>query len=113
MCYVSSLKIKKAQLETSTAIEIVADLDAREDYEILEQYVEPTVELILVLLFEEEPGNVTFIGSQLRGKMRDDIVTLIRKYANKFAFSADDMPRVDLSIMTHELHIDPRAKVVK
>ena len=45
--------------------------------------------------------------------MRDNIVTLFRKYANVFTFSANDIPRVNLNVINHKLHIDLKTNAVK
>ena len=53
------------------------------------------------------------IGISLSGTLREDLIHLLREYANIFAWSASDMPRLDESVALHHLDVDPNREPVK
>ena len=46
-------------------------------------------------------------------EVRINMVTLLRENADVFAFSADEMPRIDPAMMVHRLNVDSAVRPVK
>ncbi|KAL5541827.1 hypothetical protein UlMin_009537 [Ulmus minor] len=87
------------------------ELDPREP--VAEQYGEPVEELIEVPLFDDEPGKTCKIGSALTGQFKEDLITFLREHRDVFAWSHEDMPGINPSIIVHCLNIDLNFKSVK
>ena len=62
---------------------------------------EPTEVLENVLLQEDDPEKFTRIGTGIKEKAREDLIQFLRKSINVFAWSHDDMPGIDPSVITH------------
>ena len=73
---------------------------------------EPTEVLEDVLLQEDDPEKFTRIGTGMKEKARKDLIQFLRKSIDVFAWSHDDMPRIDLSVITHRLNVYPFFKPV-
>ena len=63
---------------------------------------------------EIEPGSQkpVFIRSQLMAQEREQLVALLQKYRNVFAWTYDEMPGLDLGLVVHSLNVDPGIKPV-
>ena len=73
---------------------------------------EPTEVLENVLFQEDDPEKVTRIGTCIKEKAREDLIQFLRKSINVFTWSHDDMPGIDLSVITHRLNVYPFFKPV-
>ena len=62
---------------------------------------EPTEVLEDVLLQEDDPEKFTKIGTGTKEKTKQDLVQFLRKSIDVFAWSHEDMPRIDPSVITH------------
>jgi len=63
-----------------------------------------------------EEGNLekfTKIGTSMEEKTKKDLVLFLRKSINVFAWSHKDMPRIDPSVITHQLNMYPSSKPVR
>ncbi|KAL5576345.1 hypothetical protein UlMin_018044 [Ulmus minor] len=87
------------------------ELDPREP--VAEQHGEPVEELTEVLLFDDEPEKTCKIGSALTGQFKEDLIIFLREHRDVFAWSHEDMPGIDPSVIVHRLNIDPNFKPVK
>ena len=74
---------------------------------------EPTEVLENVLLQEDDPEKFTRIGTGIKEKAREDLIQFLRKSIDVFAWSHDDMPRIDPSVVTHQLNVYPFFKPVR
>ena len=74
--------------------------------------VEPTEALEDIFLDEDDPGKSTRIGADLEGKIKKDLTRFLRENIDVFAWSHEDMPGIDLSVITHCLNIYPFSKPV-
>jgi len=64
--------------------------------------------------FEMEIGGKTFkLGKTLDDETRDQIVRVISKHLDAFAWSASDMPGIDPDFLSHHLAMDPQVKPVR
>ena len=61
----------------------------------------PTEVLEDILLQENDPEKFTRIGTSMKEKMREDLIQFLRKSIDVFAWSHDDMPGIDPSVITH------------
>ena len=74
--------------------------------------VEPTEALEDVLL-QEDPEKFTRIGTSMKEKARKDLIKFLRKSIDVFAWSHDDMPGIDPSVITHRLNVYPFFKPIR
>ena len=74
---------------------------------------EPTEVLEDVLLQENDPEKFTRIGTSMKEKAKKDLVQFLRKSIDVFAWSHDDMPRIDPNVITHRLNVHPYSKPVR
>ena len=74
---------------------------------------EPIKVLENVLLQEDDPKKFTRIGTGIKEKAREDLIQFLRKSIDVFAWSHDDMPGIDPSVITHRLNVYPFFKPVR
>ena len=74
---------------------------------------EPTEALENVLLQEYDLEKFTRIGTGIKEKAREDLIQFLRKSIDVFAWSHDDMPGIDPSVITHRLNVYPFFKPVR
>jgi hypothetical protein len=115
-CYESSLKIRKRprpeeqrQKEHSNNMMEAADLDPREEFH--EERVSPIDELEEVQIGNEE-HQITKLRVNMQPQERMEILKILKKNVDLFAWHPKDMPGIDESIITHKLAISPKAKPV-
>jgi hypothetical protein len=53
------------------------------------------------------------IGSQLSQPVKEDLVEFFRHNSDVFAWSHEDMPRINPSVIVHKLNVDPNHRPVK
>ena len=73
---------------------------------------EPTEALEDIPLDEDDPRKSTIIGADLEGKIKKDLICFLRKNIDVFAWSHEDMPGIDPSVITHRLNVHPSSKSV-
>jgi len=56
--------------------------------------------------------NPVFIRSQLAAQEKEQLVTLLQKYMDVFAWTYDKMPGLDPGLVVHSLNVDPGIKPV-
>ena len=74
---------------------------------------EPTEALADISLDESNPERCTRVGVDLEGKIKEDLVQFLKKNIDVFAWSHEDMPGIDPSIITHRLNVCPSFKPVR
>ena len=75
--------------------------------------LEPTEVLEDIPLDENDPEKSTKIGADWEEKIKKDLIRFLRENIDVFAWSHEDMPGIDLSIITHRLNIYPSSKPVR
>ena len=63
-----------------------------------------------------EEGNLekfTRIGTSMKEKTKQDLVQFLIKSIDVFAWSHEDMPGIDPSVITHRLNVHPSSKPVR
>jgi BarA-like signal transduction histidine kinase len=74
---------------------------------------EPTEELEEVVLMEGDEKKTTRIGTSMTKEIRDLIVRFLRKNADVFAWSYNDMPGISTKVIAHNLNVNPSISPVK
>ena len=74
---------------------------------------EPTKLLEDIPLDVNNPKKYIRVGANMEGKIKQDIVQFLKKNIDVFAWSHEDMPGIDLSVITHRLNIYPSSKLVR
>ena len=64
-------------------------------------------------LEEGNPEKFTRIGISMKEKTKQDLVQFLRKSINVFAWSHEDMPGINPSVITHRLNVHPSSKPVR
>lgn len=60
-----------------------------------------------------DSGKKFHIGSQLPQPIKEDLVAFLRRNKDVFAWSHEDMPGIDPSVIVHKLNVDPNYRPVK
>ena len=74
---------------------------------------EPTEVLANISLDESNPKRCTRVGVDLEGKIKEDLVQFLKKNIDVFAWSHEDMPGIDPSVITHRLNVCPSFKPIR
>ena len=74
--------------------------------------VEPIEVLEEIPLEENNPEKLTRIGLSREKKTKQDLVQFLKKSTDVFAWSHEDMPSIDPSVITHRLNVYPSSKPV-
>uniref|UniRef100_A0A2N9HZF6 Uncharacterized protein n=1 Tax=Fagus sylvatica TaxID=28930 RepID=A0A2N9HZF6_FAGSY len=98
-CYLASLE-SGGQNQTMTI----------EEQKIL---VKPSGELDTIELEDGRPERTTKIGADLPPKMKESLVQFLKDNKDVFAWSHEDMPGINPSIISHKLNVDPSLRPIK
>ena len=74
---------------------------------------EPIKVLEDIPLDENDPKKSTRIGADLEEKIKKDLIQFLKENIDVFAWSHEDMPGIDPSVITHRLNIYPSSKPVR
>ena len=69
-------------------------------------------ELESIEVDDQHPESTVQIGSQLPGSLQDQLIGFLKEHKDVFAWSHEDMPGIDPSIIVHRLNVDPTHKPV-
>ena len=75
--------------------------------------VEPIEALEDISLDENNPKRYTRVGTDLEEKIKKDLVRFLKKNIDVFAWSHEDMPGINPSVITHRLNISPSFKPMR
>ncbi|VFQ92709.1 unnamed protein product [Cuscuta campestris] len=75
--------------------------------------LEPGDETEQIVLREAFPERMVRIGRDLPGGLRDEIISVLREYADIFAWSVADMPGTERSVICHRLAVMEGSRPVK
>ena len=70
---------------------------------------EPVEELEEVSLNESKPERTTKMGTLASPLIRQDLVAFLRMNQDVFAWSHEDMPGIDPSVIVHRLNVDRKS----
>ena len=68
---------------------------------------EPVKRLEEILLDDSKPSQTTKIGTLASPTVRQALMTFLRDNRDVFAWSHEDMPGIDPSVMVHRLNVSP------
>ena len=74
---------------------------------------ETTKALEKISLDENNLERCTMVGADLEEKTKHDLVRFLKKSTVVFAWSHEDMPSIDPSVITHCLNVYPSSKPVQ
>ena len=66
-----------------------------------------------ILLQEDDLEKFTRIGASIKEKAKKYLVQFLKKDTDMFAWSHDDMPGIDPSVITHRLSVHPSSKPIR
>uniref|UniRef100_A0A2N9I4E8 RNA-directed DNA polymerase n=1 Tax=Fagus sylvatica TaxID=28930 RepID=A0A2N9I4E8_FAGSY len=75
--------------------------------------VKPSGELDNIELEDGRPERTTKIGAHLPPEMKESLVQFLKDNKDVFAWSHEDMPGINPSIISHKLNVDPSLRPVK
>ena len=73
---------------------------------------EPIEVLEDISLEEKNFERSTRVGTDLEGRIKKDLICFLRKSIDVFAWSHEDMPGIDLGVITYCLNVYPSSKPV-
>ena len=79
----------------------------------IEERREPTEVLENISLDESNPEKRTRVEVDLEKKIKKDLVRFLRKSIDVFAWSHEDVPGIDPSVITHRLNVYPSFKPIR
>jgi hypothetical protein len=65
------------------------------------------------VLEDGQPEKTTKIGSNLPPKLKESLVQFLKNNKDVFAWSHEDMPGINPSIISHKLNVNPSLRPVK
>lgn len=105
-CYVRAVQKQNASTSWVNTISKRKDDDQSEQPELYEPVEE-------VAVFDSRPDWTIKISTTLDRDLRETILSVIREYADIFAWSPDEMPGIDRQVICHRLAVKPNSKPVK
>uniref|UniRef100_A0A2N9FH63 Uncharacterized protein n=1 Tax=Fagus sylvatica TaxID=28930 RepID=A0A2N9FH63_FAGSY len=75
--------------------------------------VKPSGELDTIGLEDGRPERTTKIGNDLPPRIKESLVRFLKENKDVFAWSHEDMPGIDPSIISHKLNVDPSLRPIK
>uniref|UniRef100_A0A2N9HLG9 Integrase catalytic domain-containing protein n=1 Tax=Fagus sylvatica TaxID=28930 RepID=A0A2N9HLG9_FAGSY len=75
--------------------------------------VKPSGELDTIELEDGRPERTTKVGADLPPKMKESLVQFLKENKDVFAWSHEDMPGINPSIISHKLNVDPSLRPIK
>jgi ribonuclease HI len=75
--------------------------------------VEPTEELEVIALEDEEPSKTTSIGTKMDRTIREAMISFLKSNLDVFAWTHDDMPGIDPATICHKLNVNPSILPIK
>ena len=70
-------------------------------------------ELEAICLHESDPEKLVYVGTQILELLKNEIVECLKKNADIFAWTLDDMPGIDPDVISHQLNVDPQFRPVR
>ena len=71
-----------------------------------QKLVESTEKLEVIVLDDEKPDKTTNIGTKMDERIRKAIIKFLKDNIDIFAWTHEDMPSIDPSVISHKLNVD-------
>ena len=78
-----------------------------------EEPPKPMEEAENIELVEGDPSETTKVGKELQSSLKDELVKFLKKNLDVFAWSHEDIPRIDGDVIEHRLNVDPIKKPIQ
>ena len=78
-----------------------------------EEPPKPMDEAKNVVLIEGDLSKTTKVGKELQQTLKDELVRYLKKNLDVFAWSHEDMPKIDRWLIKHGLNVSPTKKPVQ
>jgi hypothetical protein len=78
-----------------------------------QKLVEPTEELEVITLDDEKPEKTTSIDTQMDGRTRKALVEFLKSNIDVFAWTHEDIPGINPSVICHKLNMDTSMRPIK
>ena len=65
------------------------------------------------MLEDEKPDKTTNIGIKMDGRIRKVVIEFLKDNIDVFAWTHEDMPSIDPSIISHKLNVDLSMRLIK
>jgi hypothetical protein len=75
--------------------------------------VKPSEELDTIELEDGHPEKTTKVGANLPPQMKESLVQFLKSNIDVFAWSHEDMPGINPSIISHKLNVNPSLRPIK
>ena len=75
--------------------------------------VKPSEELDTIGLEEGQPEKTTRIGASFPPQIKESLIQFLRRNKDFFAWSHENMPGINPSIISHKLNVNPSLRPVK
>ena len=75
--------------------------------------VEPTEELEVIALDDDEPSKTTSIRTKMDRTIREAMINFLKSNLDVFAWMHDDMPGIDPATICHKLNVNPSIRPIK
>ena len=69
--------------------------------------------LEVIVLDDEKPDKTTNIGIKMDGRIRKVVIEFLKDNIDVFAWTHEDMPSIDPSIISHKLNVDLSMRLIK
>ena len=78
-----------------------------------EKSPKPMEEVKNIELVEGDPSKTTKVGKDLQPSLKGELVKFLKKNLDIFAWSHEDLPRIDRDVIEHCLNVDPMKKPIQ
>ena len=65
------------------------------------------------MLEDKKPDKTTNIRTKMDGRMRKAIIEFLKGNLDVFAWTHEDMPSIDPSVISHKLNMEPSIRPIK
>ena len=69
--------------------------------------------LEVIVLDDEKPDKTTNIGIKMDRRIRKVVIEFLKDNIDVFAWTHEDMPSIDPSIISHKLNVDLSMRLIK
>jgi hypothetical protein len=87
--------------------------ESDDDHRSAKILVKPYEELDTIELEDGHPEKTTKIRANLPPKMKESLAQFLKNNKDVFAWSHEDMPGINPSIISHKLNVDPSLRPIK
>ena len=78
-----------------------------------EEPPKPMEEAENIKLVEGDPSKTTKVGKELQRSLKDELVKFLKQNLDVFAWSHEDMLRIDEQVIKHSINVDPMKKLIQ